>query len=803
MGLSGSMWSSVSGLLSHGERMSVVSNQIANVNTVGFKGARMDFADFMSSYVGTSAGVGQVGRGVRPGIIMNDFSQGSYETTTSATDVAISGNGFFKVKPTNANSAYYTRAGNFLFDKNGYLTDPNGYVLQGWKIDQQNSQSSSHGGSVLGSSGIVGTGVPTDIHLDTFTCQPKHTNDMVIALNLDSAQGNDKSQNEDNPFFSLLTTWDATKTDAKGNILPLADNARAHAHSIEVFDEGGQSHTLTMYYDRVEKSVLNEITGMEESQIVWEYIVTMDPAEDKRDFDGDGTTLKGTKHAGLLMAGTLNFNSAGQIEDMTSYVPNGSTDSDMGDLSTWVQAPISANGYPLFCPNFSGRTNASNAWENTGAGSVADPTKINPNTDGYLIEFNLGMRSTTGAWQGDAPATIADWTEKSKITEVDMKSNLPNGTLLDNITGTGKIGIVDNGFVYETAGDPPVSTDVRLKLYEGAKPLKSDKTEGSIIPNVGANGKQQGLVGKGGIVHELKTGIAGDHEVVSSKEPKIVYEQKKVGADSVGTNQAVGTGDYIDYIYEQQVIKDNAGNEYYLYKDGTDQYISNGKDSYKRVGGTLDDGFDPSLVTEHKGALPADAKAVADEYKPVASTRPVTTGNILLRHDSNGDPIPLTVSHNYSGMGVGGERQSTASTSFTLNTQGGNFYEHAKYQDGYTYGDLRNINIGTDGVLSGTYSNGVTLQLFQITLYDFSSNQNLHREGNNLFSETRESGIPTSGAPGSGVFGKTDSYSLEGSNVDLSRELVNMITTQRGFQANSKSITTVDTMLETVIGMKR
>ena len=756
MGLSGSMWSSVSGLLSHGERMSVVSNQIANVNTVGFKGARMDFADFMSSYVGTSAGVGQVGRGVRPGIIMNDFSQGSYETTTSSTDVAISGNGFFKVKPTNANSAYYTRAGNFLFDKNGFLTDPNGYVLQGWKIDQQNSQAASQGGTVTGSSGIVGNGIPTDIRLETFTCDPKHTNSMVLALNLDSAQGNDKCQNEDNPFFSLLTTWDATKTDAKGNIIPLADNARAYAHPIEVFDEGGQSHTLTMYYDRVEKSVLNEITGMEESQVVWEYIITMDPAEDKRDFDGDGVTLKGSKYAGLLMAGTLNFNSAGQIEDMTSYVPNGSIDSDMGDLSTWVQAPISANGYPLLCPNFSGRTNASNAWENTGAGSVKDPTKINPNTDGYLIEFNLGMRSTTGAWQGDAPATIADWTEKSKITE-------------------------------------------------GAKkPLKSDKTEGSILQNVGANEKQQGLVGKGGIVHELKTEIADDHEVVSSKEPKIVYEQKKVGADSVGTHQAVGTN---GYIYEQKIIKDDADNEYYLYDDGTDKYLSNGKNSYKVVDPTIDDGFDPNdtppPVTEYKGALPADAKAVADESKPVASTRPVTTDRTILRYDSNGDPIPLTVSHNYSGMGVGGERQSTASTSFTLNTQGGNFYEHAKYQDGYTYGDLRNINIGTDGVLSGTYSNGVTLQLFQITLYDFSSNQNLHREGNNLFSATRESGIPTSGAPGSGVFGKTDSYSLEGSNVDLSRELVNMITTQRGFQANSKSITTVDTMLETVIGMKR
>lgn len=751
MGLSGSMWSSVSGLLAHGERMSVVSNQIANVNTVGFKGARMDFADFMSSYVGTSAGVGQVGRGVRPGIVMNDFSQGSYETTTSSTDVAISGNGFFQVKPTNSNMAYYTRAGNFLFDKNGYLTDPNGYVLQGWKIDQNSSQASSTGGVVKGTSGIVGSGIPGNIHLDTFTCEPKHTNNLVLALNLDSAQGNDMCQNEDNPFFSLLTTWDATKVDAKGNILPLAKNSHAYPHTIEVFDEGGQSHTLTVYYDRVEKNVLNEITGMEESQIVWEYIVTMDPAEDKRDFDGDGTTLKGTKYAGLLMAGTLNFNSAGQIEDMTSYVPNGATDSDMGDLSTWVQAPISSNGYPMFAPNFSGRNDASTAWENTGAGAVTDPSKINRNTDGYLVEFNLGMRSTTNAWQGDAPATIAGWT---------------------------------------TTADPATGP---------YKPLKSDKTEGTIIQNVGKDNKEHGVVGKDGIVFKLKTDTAGAHEVVSSKEPKIVYQQKKVGTDSVGTREAAHTD---DYIYEQESVLVGA-TEYLLYHDaGTGLWFANnGTDVYQFV--NQPSAADISAASPTGIPMPTDAKAVPNLAKPIASTRPVTTGAVIERYDNNGDPIPQTISQNYSGMGVGGERQSTATTSYTLNTKGNNFYEHAKYQDGYTYGDLRNINIGTDGVLSGTYSNGVTLQLFQITLYDFSSNQNLHREGNNLFTETRESGIPTSGAPGSGVFGKTDSYSLEGSNVDLSRELVNMITTQRGFQANSKSITTVDTMLETVIGMKR
>ena len=88
-------------------------------------------------------------------------------------------------------------------------------------------------------------------------------------------------------------------------------------------------------------------------------------------------------------------------------------------------------------------------------------------------------------------------------------------------------------------------------------------------------------------------------------------------------------------------------------------------------------------------------------------------------------------------------------------------------------------------------------------LDDFARRQKRRREGGNLVSETRGSGEAYSGAAGNGSFGTTKGNSREQSNVELGREFVNMITAQRGFQANSKSITTVDTMLETVIGMKR
>ena len=102
----------------------------------------------------------------------------------------------------------------------------------------------------------------------------------------------------------------------------------------------------------------------------------------------------------------------------------------------------------------------------------------------------------------------------------------------------------------------------------------------------------------------------------------------------------------------------------------------------------------------------------------------------------------------------------------------------------------------------------VLIEFFIPQIYSFfyifaRNEQGLYREGGNLYSKTKKSGEPRQGVPGFSGFGETAAYYIEQSNVDMSREFVEMISTQRGFQANSKGVTTVDTMLETVINMKR
>ena len=122
--------------------------------------------------------------------------------------------------------------------------------------------------------------------------------------------------------------------------------------------------------------------------------------------------------------------------------------------------------------------------------------------------------------------------------------------------------------------------------------------------------------------------------------------------------------------------------------------------------------------------------------------------------------------------------------------------------DGYAAGDLEGVEVDADGTMTGSYSNGQLIPLFRVGLAKFYNNYGLYAEGGNLFSETNESGQAITNRPGENGLGTISPNSLEMSNVDIADQLVKMIEIQRGYQGNSKTITTVDEMLQTVINMK-
>lgn len=125
-----SLYAGVSGLNASSQQMDIIGNNLANVNSIGYKADKIYFGDILSKSIGGAGGAIQVGRGVSVNGISTQFNTGSLETTTNVTDLAIGGNGFFKVLDSD-DAAYYTRAGAFHVNKDGLLVDSNGYTLQG------------------------------------------------------------------------------------------------------------------------------------------------------------------------------------------------------------------------------------------------------------------------------------------------------------------------------------------------------------------------------------------------------------------------------------------------------------------------------------------------------------------------------------------------------------------------------------------------------------------------------------------------------------------------------------------------
>jgi len=134
---------------------------------------------------------------------------------------------------------------------------------------------------------------------------------------------------------------------------------------------------------------------------------------------------------------------------------------------------------------------------------------------------------------------------------------------------------------------------------------------------------------------------------------------------------------------------------------------------------------------------------------------------------------------------------------------GSNFGVNSLTQDGYTTGRLSGVNIDSSGVVFARYSNGQSKALGQIALTNFSNPQGLQQLGNTNWAETFQSGSALAGAPGSASLGLIQAGALEGSNVDLTEQLVNMITSQRNFQANAQVISTNDSITQAVINIRR
>jgi len=237
MGIYNALFIGASGLSSFGEAVRVVGDNIANVNSLGFKSQNVNFSDVLSQTVGVTRSniANQVGNGVRIGSITRDQQQGSLQNTTSPTDMAINGNGLFALRDPATNQTSYTRAGAFILDKNFNLIDGQGNIAQGFAVDAATN-------AAVGNVG--------DITFANLAAQAKPTSSLTAAITLDS----------NTPLLPAGTAFD-----------PNQPSSFSFKSEVNVFDSLGQTHAVSLQFTKV-----GQDAG---GNLVWDWHASVDGAD--------------------------------------------------------------------------------------------------------------------------------------------------------------------------------------------------------------------------------------------------------------------------------------------------------------------------------------------------------------------------------------------------------------------------------------------------------------------------------------------------------------------------------------------
>ncbi len=260
MGITSALYSGVSGLNSDSQAMSVIGNNLSNTGTTGFKGASTIFSDLLSSTIYGSGGLSQVGRGVNVSKVRNDFSQGTFQSTSSGTDVAIEGSGFFILKKVGDETSYYSRAGAFNFDANGYLVNPEGLRVQGQQYD---------------ATGALIPGNPSDIQVNMQNLQAANTTTtLTLNTNLDASS----------TAIPTTVAFDYTNP-----------NTFNYSSSTQVYDSLGNPHLITVYFRKEDATPPNN---------TWDWYWSAENAT--------GTAI-GSGGNPDTQAGTIAFNTDGSL----------------------------------------------------------------------------------------------------------------------------------------------------------------------------------------------------------------------------------------------------------------------------------------------------------------------------------------------------------------------------------------------------------------------------------------------------------------------------------------------------------
>ncbi|EKI2366074.1 flagellar hook protein FlgE [Campylobacter jejuni] len=853
-----SLWSGVSGLQAHQVAMDVEGNNISNVNTTGFKYSRADFGTMFSQTVKIATaptdGRGgsnplQIGLGVSVSSTTRIHSQGSVQTTDKNTDVAINGDGFFMVSDDGGLTRYLTRSGDFKLDAYGNFVNNAGFVVQGWNInwDTQSIDSSRTPQNIFIDPGMhipaaqstevaIKANLNSGLNIGTAS-RPLYSLDSVHGFNQKTGETKDENDTGTTQFYttsknsvevtekgvdagSLFNAngqglnlrdgqgiW-VSYADAKYSTNQLGVNAfdpNLHQTQTAAFwGNGNQKTRLDIVINGV--TIQNDTIGSIDEAIA--YINTFTAPTDAR----QGTGVRAVKNADGSGIDFVNDNADGTTDNMKNInlVVNATNTAGEAWTATWDAATNTFNQYTQIQQN-----NAS-LWTATGgqAGTANNLTggrsaqiitahkyiySSSPQTLPPMYNPDGGFAYIPGTQGGGGPTW--NGTDTATIGSQNYYNAVMNGSLLNTNIRTfhttedlrellqrdARYGVDYDGSGTFAAAD--VNENVKVVVNSSGAFSLTNVNETSNSPtlvtggqgpltfgphnmnfNITAYTDERGTVSTNDAFTKIFKGLDGSFPAGNQVKQS---ELLKLSAFSAGLEiyDSLGSKHTLEVQFVKQSTTQDGGNEWQMIIRVPEpaEINTTGEGPNNIIVGTARFNNDGSLSNYNPRTI---------NFSPNNGAAP--NQQIKLSFGTSGSNDGLVSSNSAS----------------TLTGQA---------TDGYTSGNLKPdaIRVDDKGNILGEFTNGKTFAVAKIAMASVANNSGLEEIGGNLFKVTANSGNIVVGEAGTGGRGEMKTSALEMSNVDLSRSLTELIIIQRGYQANSKTISTSDQMLQTLIQLKQ
>lgn len=841
-----SLWSGVSGLQAHQVAMDVEGNNISNVNTTGFKYSRADFGTMFSQTVKIATaptdGRGgsnplQIGLGVSVSSTTRIHSQGSVQTTDKNTDVAINGDGFFMVSDDGGLTNYLTRSGDFKLDAYGNFVNNAGFVVQGWNInwDDQTIDSSRTPQNIFIDPGMhipaakstevaIKANLNSGLNIGT-SSRNLYALDSVHGWNNKTQRAEDENDTGTTQFYT--TSKNAVEVTEKGVDAGSLFNANGQGLNLRegqgiwvsyadakfttatagangVFNENSQTtQQNVIFWGNKDNAVNLDITlngvNIQNANIrsldeAIAYINTFTAPTDTR----DGTGVKAVKKADGSGIEFVNDNADGTTDNMKNIdlvVKQTNTAGERFRV-TWNQQN----------QNFTAATvkaNGNSAWITGGTPGLTEervqiitahkyvysstPVNIPPmyNPDGGpgydpANQNNPGtaennyFQAVQGGLLNTDSRTFRTTEDLRELLQRDARYGVDydgsGGFEIDgsDINEGVKVVVTENGnFAISNPNEIPQRPGF---VMPGAPGTQDNRTTHNMSFNITAYSNKQGTVSTNDAFTKIFKAFDGVLTVGGQIKES---EQLKLSAFSAGLEiyDSLGSKHTLEVQFVKQSTTQDGGNEWQMIIRVPEpaEINTTGEGPTNIIVGTARFNNDGSLAN----------------YTPKT-----------INFSPNNGAAPnqqIKLSFGTSGSNDGLVSSNSASTLTGQAT------------DGYTSGNLKPdaIRVDDKGNILGEFTNGKTFAVAKIAMASVANNSGLEEIGGNLFKVTANSGNIVVGEAGTGGRGEMKTSALEMSNVDLSRSLTELIIIQRGYQANSKTISTSDQMLQTLIQLKQ